>query len=94
MKNSKSTIINLLILVFFIFISFNYNAYLGNILISLFVFYKLFSFRSYIYAMLGNMNFSKGDKTKALYWFKKASNVKSSSPRIATSYAYILLKEK
>ncbi len=44
--------------------------------------------------MLGNNNYAKGQKDKALQYFKKASEIKNCSARIATSYAYLLLKEK
>ncbi len=94
MKLNKTLTLNLIIIVIFMVISFKFNAYLGNTLLSLFILYKLYSLRAYFYAMVGNTNFSKGQKDKALQWFKKASETKNCSPRIATSYAYLLLKEK
>ncbi|WP_040212155.1 tetratricopeptide repeat protein [Clostridium polynesiense] len=94
MKINKSLLLNFFIILFFALISFKFNAYLGNGLLSVFILYKLYSSRAYFYAMLGNANFSKGAKDKALQWFKKASQVKNCPPRVAASYAYLLLKEK
>lgn len=94
MKLNKTLTLNLIIIVIFMVISFRFNAYLGNGLLSIFILYKLYSLRSYFYAMVGNTNYAKGQKDKAMQYFKKASEIKNCSPRIATSYAYLLLKEK
>ena len=94
MKNNPKLLITLLIIAMLLFITFNINPFLGIMLILLFVLYKLYTSRSFIYALIGNGHFSKGNKEEALHWFKRASSLKSSSPRVITSYAYLLLKEK
>lgn len=94
MKLNKTLTLNLIIIIICMVISFKFNPYLGNGLLSIFILYKLYSLRSYFYAMMGNTNYAKGQKNKALQYFKKASEIKNCSPRIATSYAYLLLKEK
>ena len=94
MKNNPKLLITLLVIFILLFITFNINPFLGIVFVLLFVLYKLYTSRSFIYALIGNGHFSKGNKEQALYWFNRASNLKSSSPRVITSYAYLLLKER
>jgi len=94
MKNNPKLLITLLVIAILLFITFNTNPFLGIALILLFVLYKLYNSRSFIYALIGNGHFSKGNKEQALHWFQRASSLKTSSPRVITSYGYLLLKEK
>jgi tetratricopeptide (TPR) repeat protein len=94
MKNkSKEFYIKLLIFILLLIISFGYNAPLGSFLISIFVLVQLFLSRAFLFAVLGGVKYSKGDKVPALEWYKRASDVKGCKPKIKSTYGYLLLKE-
>lgn len=94
MNTNKSLWINLLIIFAFLIVFLKVSPLIGGFLLVAFIIYKLVSIRPIIFAITGNSLYSKGDKEKALSYFKKAYAIKSCPPRVATSYAYLLLRDR
>lgn len=92
----KKTFINLLLyfilpvaVIIFLFVN---NTLLGVMALVVYVAYALYAVRSTVFSFTGNIAYAKGNVDKALTWFERAFKSGKASPRIITSYAYLLLK--
>jgi tetratricopeptide (TPR) repeat protein len=92
-KKSMGFYIKLVIFIILLFISFKYNAFLGNVLISIFIMIQLFLSRSFIYLIIANNNYSKRNKTTAFQWYERAAKAERNRPKAKSIYGYILIKE-
>lgn len=85
--------IKLFIFIILLIISSKYNALLGSLLISVFILIQLYLSRSYIYLIIGNNHYSKGDKDVAYKWYEKACKAEKDKSKAKSIYGYILIKE-
>lgn len=70
------------------------NHAAGIALLILFAAYLIYSRRSYYYSVRAAKLYSAGMTDEALRLYEKAAKIKSSTPRVKHSYAYLLLKNK
>ncbi len=68
------------------------NALFGVLALAVYMAYALYTARSTIFSFIGNIAYARGNTDKALTWFERACKSGKASPRIVTSYAYLLLK--
>lgn len=92
-KKAAGFYVKLIIFIILLFISFKYNALLGNFLISIFILIQLFLSRSFIYLILGNNHYSRGNKADAFKWYEKAAKAEKKKAKAKSIYGYILIKE-
>ncbi len=93
MKNMTKFILEFALVMFLAVFTFSKSRLLGNILLTIYFAYKVYTMRYFIYSMKGNRLYANNQTKEALIWFEKASKVKSCRPRIITGYGYLLLKE-
>ncbi len=65
----------------------------GKILLAVYFLYLIYKSLPAIYATAGGNAYKKGDKEKALTYFKKAANSKNAKANFISSYGYLLLRD-
>ncbi|MBU3192774.1 tetratricopeptide repeat protein [Clostridium algidicarnis] len=65
----------------------------GKILLTIYFLYLIYKSLPAIYATAGGNAYKKGNKEKALTYFKKAANSKKSKANFISSYGYLLLRD-
>lgn len=75
-----------------IIIAFTYSKFWGWLFIVAFIGYLIYLGRVNIYAMLGNISYSKREMEKAIRWFGRAYEIGGLNSVTGISYAYLLLK--
>ena len=94
MKTKLTRILPDLVFAIIIFssISMGYPL-LGKILLTIYFLYLIYKSLPAIYATAGGNAYKKGNKEKALTYFKKAANSKKSKANFISSYGYLLLRD-
>lgn len=94
MKTKLTKILPDLIFAIIIFssISIGYPL-IGKILLGVYFLYLIYKSLPAIYATAGGNAYKKGNKQKALTYFKKAANSKNSKANFISSYGYLLLRD-
>ncbi len=94
MKTKLTKILPDLIFAIIIFSSI-YMGYplIGKILLGVYFLYLIYKSLPAIYATAGGNAYKKGNKQKALTYFKKAANSKNSKANFISSYGYLLLRD-
>lgn len=92
MQILKALFIKLILPIAIVIILFITNPLLGFLGILLWCGYQLYSNKSRIYAIQATSNYSKGNLTKSLELFKKATSSGKVAPAVTISYGYLLLK--
>jgi tetratricopeptide (TPR) repeat protein len=92
-KKSTGFYIKLIIFIILLIISFTYNALIGNLLITVFILSQLYSSRGFIYLIIANNHYAKGNKEVAFKWYEKATMVDKNKYKSQSVYGYILIKE-
>lgn len=89
---SKKAFIHFILPVVVIIASFYYSKILGIAFVIVYIGYLLYMNRVGIYSILGSISYGKGQMDKAIKWFGQAYQSQKAHPKMAVSYAYLLLK--
>lgn len=94
MKSStlKKALFKFILPLAIILLLFFFKPILGAAALALGVLLLLYTGRARLYSILGTINYSKGNIEKAMQLFEKAYKTGRPHPRMAISYAYLLLK--